>query len=113
MATKREAPSAPGVRASAVIKWCAFGGGDPPPTAPADVQADAGGEPRSLGSAWGEPGNVGVDGATLTAHYEANRAAVDELARAAGMDRPWCLDEIDRERERERQVRCRNSSEPP
>ena len=113
MATKRETPRAPGLRASAVIKWCAFGGGDPPAGAPASCRLTL----EENHEVWGPPGaNQEMwawTASELTAHYEAHRAAVNDLARAAGWTRPWCLDAIDRERERERQVRCRNSSEPP
>ena len=70
MAMKREA-SVPSVRASAVVKWCAFGGSGPPPTAPADCKLTA----AENAGVWGPPGADAEmwawDSATLSAQYRA------------------------------------------
>ena len=70
MAMRREA-SVPSVRASAIIKWCALGGSDPPPTAPADCKLTV----AEVAEVWGPPGQElefwAWDSATLSAQYEA------------------------------------------
>jgi hypothetical protein len=102
MATKRETPRAPGVRASAVIKWCAFGGNDLPAGAPAECKWSQ----AENAAVWGPPGADAEmwawDAATLAAQYEAHREAVDQIAARAGLTEPWCRQAIVELREQER-----------